>query len=87
MKANAALGLFRAKAGLVLDQWVDRMKVFIVENQIAGLSKAALREMRTNPTSRWALEREALRKAIKREVAGLVNRVHTQAYIEELKRK
>lgn len=87
MKQNAALGLFRAKTGLILEQWADRMKVFIVENQVAGLSKEALQEMRSNPSSRWALEREALRKALKREVSGLVNRVHTQAYLEELKRK
>jgi len=87
MKQNDALALFRAKTGLILDQWADRMKVFIVENQVAGLSKEALRDMRTNPKSKWALEREALRKALKREVGGLVNRVHAQAYLEELKRK
>jgi hypothetical protein len=86
-KRNDALAIFRLKAALIMRQWADRMKVFVAENKIVGLSKEALRGMRTNPTSRWALEREALRRSIKREVAGLVNRVHAQAYIEGLRRK
>ena len=87
MKQNDALALFRTKAALAISQWADRMKVFVVENQVAGLSKEALKDMRTNPKSRWALEHEALRKTLKRLAAGLVNRIHAQAYLRALKGK
>jgi len=82
MKKNDVLEIFRIKAALLLGQWADRMRVFVVENQIAGLSPTALKDMRTNPKSKWAGEREALTKALKKEAAGLVNRVHFRAYFE-----
>jgi hypothetical protein len=77
---NDALEIFRVKATLALSQWSDRMKVFIVENQAIGLSKEAIKKMRSNPESKWAGKQADLAKELKKAAAGLVNRVHMQAY-------
>jgi phage FluMu gp28-like protein len=86
MNKNDALEIFRLKSALIMTQWADRMKVFVVENKIAGLSLEALKDARMNPNSKWSMERDALTRAIKREVAGLVNRIHFQAYLAGIKR-
>jgi hypothetical protein len=87
MSKNIALEIFRLKAALIMRQWAERMKVFVVENNVAGLSPSALKDMRNDPKSRWAGEREKLNKELKREVAGTVNRIHFQAYMGGIKGK
>ena len=84
MSENKQLAVFRVKGTFLLSQYGDKMKIFIAENSALGLNAPALRKMRQNPLSRWAMEREALIKAVKREVAGLVNKIHLTAYTQEL---
>jgi hypothetical protein len=81
---NEHLEFFRVKAMLMIEQWADRMKLFIAENRLMGNELAALRKMRHDPESTWSIEREALNKAIKLEVAGLINRLHQAVYSGEL---
>jgi hypothetical protein len=82
---NIQLEVFRVKVRFLMEQYAAKMKIFVVENKAAGSTPGAIRVMRENPLSRWAMEREALNKAIKREVAGLINRVHIAAYTKEVK--
>ena len=82
---NVQLEIFRIKVRFLLEQYAARMRIFIAENKAAGLALEAIGAIRNNPLSRWAMEREALNKAIKREVAGLINRIHIATYIGEIK--
>ena len=82
-RRNTNLDLARLKIALLMAQYAQKMRVFIVENKAAGMTGSALRAMRLAPDSRWAMEREALNKTLKREVAGLVNRVHIQGWMPE----
>jgi hypothetical protein len=82
---NVQLEVFRVKVRFLLEQYAAKMKIFIAENKAAGLDEKAIKAIRENPLSRWAMEREALNKAIKREVAGLINRIHIWTYTREMK--
>jgi hypothetical protein len=82
-KKNLQLEVFRVKVRFLMEQYAAKMRIFVAENKAAGMTPEAIKAMRENPLSRWAMEREALNKAIKREVAGLINRVHIAAYTRE----
>ena len=84
-KKNVQLEVFRVKVRFLMEQYAAKMRIFVVENKAVGMTPKAIKAMRENPLSRWAMEREALNKAIKREVAGLINRVHIAAYTREMK--
>jgi hypothetical protein len=84
MSDNKQLAVFRVKVAFLLLQFGDKMKIFIAENAALGLDVPAIRKMRRDPLSRWAMERETVIKAVKREVAGLVNKIHLTAYTQEL---
>ena len=84
MNENKQLAVFRVKAGALLANYADRIKIFIGENVAVGMSKEAIRKIRQDPLSRWAMEREKLIKDMKREVAGLINRIHMAAYTKGL---
>jgi len=84
-KKNVQLEVFRVKVRFLMEQYAAKMRIFVAENKAAGMAPEAIKAMRENPLSRWAMEREALNKAIKREVAGLINRVHIAAYTQEMK--
>jgi len=84
-KKNVQLEVFRVKVRFLMEQYAAKMRIFVAENKAAGMTAEAIKAMRENPLSRWAMEREALNKAIKREVAGLINRVHIAAYTQEMK--
>jgi hypothetical protein len=82
-KKNLQLEVFRVKVRFLMEQYAAKMRIFVAENKAAGMTPEAIKAMRENPLSRWAMEREALNKAVKREVAGLINRVHITAYTRE----
>jgi len=84
-KKNLQLEVFRVKIRFLMEQYAAKMRIFVAENKAAGMVPEAIKAMRENPLSRWAMEREALNKAVKREVAGLINRVHIAAYTREMK--
>ena len=83
MNQNRQLAVFRVKAADIIQNYADRMKIFVVENTAIGMSAAAIKAMKENPLSRWAMERETMIKLVKREVAGLINRVHIASYMRE----
>lgn len=80
---NRQLAVFRVKADLSLETYAKRLKVFVAENLAMGMTREAVQAIVRDPLSRWAMEREKLIKDIKREVAGLINRVHIAAYMGE----
>lgn len=80
MNENRQLAVFRVKVAQELENYANRMKVFVVENVAIGMSLESVRAIISNPLSRWAMERETLIKHVKREAADLVNRVHIAAY-------
>jgi len=84
-KKNLQLKVFRVKVRFLMEQYAAKMRIFVAENKATGMTPGAIKAMRENPLSRWAMEREALNKAIKREVAGLINRVHIAAYTREVR--
>jgi len=85
--ANAHLDLFRVKVDMLMEQYVQRMKVFIAENRLMGSGLDALRAQKEKDISRWKFNRDKLGKEIKREVAGLVNKIYLTAYLDGLKPK
>lgn len=84
MKRNTLLQLFRLKIDMLLTQYAQKMKIFIADEKLAGSDLKGIKAVRDDPESTWNMEKEALNKAIKKEVAGLVNRVHITAYREGL---
>ncbi len=82
---NNLAHLFRIKVAMHMSQYAERMKVFIAEEKLSGSSLESIKKMREDPKSTLSLEKEALNKSIKREVAGLMNKVNTRAYEVGLK--
>lgn len=83
MDENRQLAVFRVKCAKELENYADRMKIFIVENVAIGMSIEAVRAIIRDPLSRWAMERETMIKHVKREAAGLINRIHIAGYMGE----
>jgi len=77
---NPQLEVFRTKVRLLLDQYADKMRLFVAENRALGMTSEGIRKIRLDPKSKWAQEREKLIKNIKREAAGLINVIHLTAY-------
>lgn len=77
---NNLAHLFRAKLKMHLSQYAERMKLFLAEERLSGSTLKSIKEMKEDPKSTLNLEREALNKALKKEVAGFMNKVNTRAY-------
>jgi len=82
---NPQLEVFRTKVRFLLEQYAQKMRIFVAENKAMGMTPEAIRQIHLNPKSKWAQEREALVKNIKREAAGLINVIHITAYTKGLK--
>ena len=78
------LKVLRVKIATHLSQYVERMKIFMVEEKLAGSSIPEIRKIREDPLSSWSKERNALKNQIKRSAAGFINKIHAIAYQEEL---
>jgi len=78
------LKLLRVKLTTHLSNYVERMKIFMAEETLAGSSIQELRKIRDDPLSSWSKERNALKNEIKRSVAGFINKIHAIAYQEKL---
>lgn len=79
------IDLFRAMIALAMSQHVDLMKIYIMQEKIAGATLQDIQKSREDPDSAWNKEKTALNNTIKREVAGLINEIHHIAYLEPLK--
>ena len=82
---NAQLEVFRTKVRFLLEQYAQKMRIFVAENKTMGMTPEAIRKVRLDPKSKWAQERETLVKNIKREASGLINVIHITAYTKGLK--
>ncbi len=78
------LKVLRVKLATHLSQYVERMKIYMAEETLAGSSIQELRKIREDPLSSWSKERQALKNQIKRSAAGFINKIHAIAYQEEL---
>ncbi|MCK5127917.1 MAG: hypothetical protein KAR42_16790 [candidate division Zixibacteria bacterium] len=78
------LKVLRVKLATHLSQYVERMKIFMAEEKLAGSSIQEIRKVREDPLSSWSKERNALKNEIKRSVAGFINKIHSIAYQEDL---
>lgn len=81
---NKQLALFRLKISMIMSQHVDRMKIYLAEEKLAGSDLKDMRKLASDPGSSWTKFRKALNNEIKREVAGLINEIHETAYLENL---
>lgn len=81
---NKQLQLFRLKIEMLMNQYAEKMKIFIAEEALARSSAAEIRKMKEDPESSWNKEKEALNKEIRRQAASLINRIHIAAYREGL---
>lgn len=79
-KANKQLQLFRKKIKFLLSTYSQRMELFIEEEVLAGEHASDIKQVREDPKSTWNIEKGNLNKDIKREVAGLINRIHSEIY-------
>jgi hypothetical protein len=87
MEKNPLLELFRVKVTLLMEQYVARTKVFVTENRLMGMPTAGLKRLREKELSKWAFDKNVLEKQIKKEAAGLINKVFMTAYLDELRPK
>ncbi|MCK4760212.1 MAG: hypothetical protein KAT69_09180 [Candidatus Aminicenantes bacterium] len=78
------LKLLKVKLATHLSNYVERMKIFMAEEKLAGSSIQEIRKIRDDPLSSWSKERNALKNEIKRSVAGFINKIHAIAYQEDL---
>ena len=78
------LKVLRVKMATHMSQYVERMKIFMAEEKLAGSSIQEIRKIRDDPLSSWSKERNALKNEIKRSVAGFINKIHAIAYQEDL---
>jgi hypothetical protein len=81
---NDHLELFRVKVEMVINQWVEKMKVWIAENRVMGMTMEGIKKIKETEGSVWEAEKEALNKAIKLEAGGLINRIYQSSYIKEI---
>lgn len=81
---NEQLELFRLKVRMTIEQWAEKMKVFLAENKAMGMELEGIKKMKESEKSVWAAEKEALNKAIKLEAGGLINRIYQASYLGEL---
>jgi len=79
-RKNNQLEIFRLKSRLAMEQYVDKMKLFIAEERTLGSTSQDIKKIRADPESTWNMEKNALRNILKREAAGLINRIHIRAY-------
>ena len=78
------LKVLRVKLATHLSQYVEKMKIYIAEEKLAGSSIQEIRKISEDPLSSWSKERQALKNQIKRSAAGIVNKIHSVAYQEGL---
>ena len=76
--------VLRVKLATHLSQYVEKMKIYMAEETLAGSSIGEIRKIRDDPLSSWSKERNALKNEIKRSVAGFINKIHAIAYQEKL---
>jgi len=81
---NEQLELFRLKLRMLMEQWMQKMKVFVAENKVMGMELEGIKRMKESEKSTWAAEKEALNKAIKFEAGGLINRIYQASYLGEI---
>ena len=81
MPKNKQLEDFRAEMTMVLSQHVEKMRLFIKRNPNPEFLKAVIKD----PLSKWNLEWDALNRKMKSPVAGLINKIHTEAYSKGLR--
>jgi hypothetical protein len=84
---NDLLAVTRLKIDLLISQYADRRKVFVVENRVKGASAESLKAQAGKDFSKWSMDWLALGKSIKRECAGLVNSAFMKAYLGGYKAK
>jgi len=81
MGKNSQLEDFRADMEMILDQHAEKMRLFIKRNPNPKFLKAVI----DDPLSKWSLDWDALNKKMKKAVAGLINKIHIEAYSRDLK--
>lgn len=75
---------FRARLTLAMNNYAENMIQIVAEDMGMGITTASIKEQSTEEFSRMGLEREAMRKAMKKAAATLINRVHIRAYLVKL---
>ena len=81
---NDHLELFRVKVEMAINQWVEKMKVWVAENRVMGMTMEGIKKIKETEGSVWMAEKEALNKAIKLEAGGLINRIYQSSYLKEM---
>ena len=78
------LKVLRVKLTTHFSQYVEKMKIYMAEETLAGSSVQEIRKISEDPLSSWSKERQALKNQIKRSTAGFINKIHSIAYQEGL---
>ena len=81
---NKNIAIFRKKVELLISQFGDNIALIIVSLKANGTTDKKIREMIDDKSSLIGIQKTALNRKIKSEVARLVNRLHIQGYLEKL---
>lgn len=75
---------FRKRLALAMNTFAENMLIQVSEDQGMGLTLPSIKQQMEDPQSRVNLEKEAMRKSMKKSTAGFINKVHIRAYLQEL---
>ena len=75
---------FRARLALAMNTYAQNVILQVSEDMGMGLTLQSIKKQSDDPISRMNLEKEAMRKSMKKATASLINRVHIRAYLVEL---
>lgn len=77
--------VFRGRVGLALAQYVELDKLMAREELATGRPLNSVKETRESDTSGFALNRNKLAKAVRREAGRLVYELYVRAWMGKLK--
>ena len=75
---------FRSRLALAMNNYAENIIQQVAEDQGMGISLAVIKQQLADPLSRMNLEKEAMRKSMKKATAGFINRVHIRNYLVKL---
>lgn len=82
---NAFIAYFKLMATTLIGQMADRLAIKIARNRTIGIEDDVIAGWRADPKSILNIERFNLAKALKREMAGVLNRIFQAQIVKAYK--
>ena len=83
LPGNEYIAYFKIAAVMAIRQMADRLKLKIARNRTIGVTDDVISSWRADPKSVLNIERANLTKTLKREMAGVLNRIFQGIIVKE----